>query len=102
MGKELKSVPRFLSCSATQIRLSSEFVNEASTEMLMRLRDTLNALLEVFALQRKLIDIASLRIIHPDFQTLSINKHLIPDIINQLNGFIEMRDSVIQQIKDDG
>ena len=89
---------RFLKHHYSRTKLDYDSLNEMPIEELVNLRNTIKA----FGLMWKdyhefFVGIVEITTTHPDFNTLRMNKDMIPEVLDKINGMIGKRNMKAQQ-----
>ena len=75
-------------------------LNEMEIEELVKLRNSVSAFRKMCdEWHEHLREFVEITTKHPDFNTLWMNKHMIPEVLDKINGVIGRRNMKIQQKK---
>jgi len=83
---------RFLKHHYSRTKMDYDTLNEMPIEELVNLRNAIKAFgLMWEEYHRYFHGIVEITTTHPDFKTLQMNKHMIPEVLDKINGMIGRR-----------
>ena len=89
---------RFLEYHYSRTKMNYDTLHEMPIEELVRLRNSIKAFQKMLENWREhLREYVQFNIKHPDFNTLSLNEHMIPEVLDKINGVIGRRNMKTQQ-----
>ena len=91
---------RFLDYHYSRTKMNYDALYEMPIEELVKLRDAISAFRRMLEdLHKHLFGFVDITIAHPDFKTLWTNEHMIPEVLDKINGVIGKRNMKAQQEK---
>ena len=83
---------RFLKWHYSRTKMDYDSLHEMTIEELVSLRNSISTFNKMIKnLKENLSGIVEVTITHPDFQTLWLNQHMIPEVLDSINGMIARR-----------
>lgn len=85
---------RFLQYHYSRTKLNYDTLHEMSIEELVKLRNSISFFHKISKDWHKHLsgpEYAKLVVIHPDFKSLYMNQHMIPEVLDKINGIIGKR-----------
>ena len=85
---------RFLKHHYSRTKMDYDSLHEMEIEELVNLRNTITAFRDMWKIyDENLREVLKLDIIeiNPDFNTLRMNKHMLPEVLDKINGMIGKR-----------
>ena len=91
---------RFLEYHYSRTKLNYAALYDMPIEDLVNLRNAISAFRKMLEdWHEHLSEYVELTTTHPDFNTLRMNKHMIPEVLDKINGVIGKRNLKAQQEK---